>query len=258
MPVTGQTQTTDSLDDAATDSLDDAATDSLDDAATDSLDDAATDSQDNAPTDSQDDTATDSQDNAATDSLDDAATDSLDNAPADSLDNAPTDSQDNAATDSQDNAPADSTDNAPIELEADSAELVHDERIVYYRGNVIVNRRHPELSQQLRGEVATVTFDEHKTVTHLRVTGSPALWRREAPGEEPHNGKAASMEYFVDQQRILFTGNAELTTANSSLRGAVIEYHTSTSNARVLSAEKPGEDSGDDRVRVIFRADPDD
>ena len=132
----------------------------------------------------------------------------------------------------------------PIELEADSAELSHDERTVTYNGNVIITQTH----NRLRGDSATLRYTEQNTVEHTKITGEPATWVRQGPDQEAHQGSALSIEYLVGQNRILLTGDAKIETDRGSLSGGTIEYDLVTGDAKLLSAENTG-----DRVRVILR-----
>lgn len=136
----------------------------------------------------------------------------------------------------------------PIELEADSAELLHDERTVTYSGNVIITQTH----NRLKGDHATLRYTEQNTVERAEITGEPATWKRQAPDQEAHQGSALSIEYLVEQNRILLTGDAEIETDSVSLRGGRIEYDSITGNARLLPAGgETGSEKG--RIQVILK-----
>ncbi|MGV0005995.1 MAG: lipopolysaccharide transport periplasmic protein LptA [Candidatus Porifericomitaceae bacterium WSBS_2022_MAG_OTU9] len=135
----------------------------------------------------------------------------------------------------------DNRDTTPIELEADSADISLDKRTAVYSGNAVVIRA----NHRLYGDTVTVSYTDESAIEHAQIVGSPALWQYQKTIDKLYQGSATNIDYFVSEQRLLFSGNAEANTDLGLIRGEQIEHNLSTGNTKVLSKK-------DERVKIIY------
>lgn len=132
-------------------------------------------------------------------------------------------------------------DTIPIELEADSADISLDKRTAVYNGNAVVTRA----NHRIYGDTVTVSYTAESTIEHAQIVGGPALWQYQKTTDKMYQGSATNIDYFVSEERLLLSGNAEANTDLGLIRGEQIEHDLGTGNTKVLSKK-------DERVKIIY------
>ncbi len=141
-------------------------------------------------------------------------------------------------------------DNAlPVEITADHAEMDERSGTGTYTGDVLV----------VRGDT---TLEADRVIVHMRerrpyemeAHGEPA--RLESPDPETGENRIAvgqRIDYFLDEERVILTGQARVTTAAEDARGQRITYDLERD---VIQAERGETD--DERVHIRLQPREDD
>lgn len=140
----------------------------------------------------------------------------------------------------------------PIEIEADDFELDSNSGISVYRGDVVIRQGSLEIRAD-RATVTTVDGEAQSVVIDGGPDGGRATFRQEEDDGSVSNGRARSIEYAADLDRIRLSGDAWVRQGASELAGEVIDYDLETDVARAAAGGQ-GEDAapGGGRVRIVI------
>ena len=144
-------------------------------------------------------------------------------------------------------APGLSTDrDQPIHLEADSVEIDEATGLSVYKGNVIITQG----SLKLWTDTMWIHRRDGKT-EKIIAEGDPARFRQLMDDtQEEVKGRAARLEFFLDQDELHLTGEAVLEQDQDQFRSDRIIYQRSKSLVKAgTSAE------GSERVHVVIEPD---
>lgn len=114
----------------------------------------------------------------------------------------------------------------PIEIAADSAVIKEKQNQAEYTGAVLVTQG----TLKLEGEVVNLKTNEAGEVETFVTKGQPARFEnlRRKTDKEPVRGRAFTIEYSYDTDRVVLTGDAEITTQDSEFSGPEITYDINT------------------------------
>ena len=133
--------------------------------------------------------------------------------------------------------------NQPIFMEADSVDIDEVSGISIYVGNVKVTQG----TMQLLADKVTVYRVEKRT-ERLVAVGKPVNYRQQLDNEtEEVKGRAATMEYFITDERLYLIGDAVLIQGKDNFRSDRITYFR---NRSVVKAGASAE--GKARVHAVI------
>ena len=114
----------------------------------------------------------------------------------------------------------------PIEIAADNAVINEKQNQAQYTGAVLVTQG----TLKLEGELVNLKTNEAGEVETFVSKGQPARFEnlRRKTDKEPVRGRALTIEYSYDTERVVLTGDAEITTTDSKFSGSEITYDLST------------------------------
>lgn len=113
-------------------------------------------------------------------------------------------------------------------------------------GNVVIRQG----SLKATGAQAKVYFDGESQINRVVITGGPAHIEQLDDNGNLMQGNAATIDYMVDKDFAVLTGNAAITQkGRGEAHGDKLTYNTQTS-------EMTGESGGDSRVHMIFQPKP--
>ena len=114
----------------------------------------------------------------------------------------------------------------PIEIAADNAVINEKQNQAEYTGAVLVTQG----TLKLEGELVNLKTNEAGEVETFVSKGQPARFEnlRRKTDKEPVRGRALTIEYSYDTNRVVLTGDAEITTEDSEFSGPEITYNLST------------------------------
>lgn len=131
----------------------------------------------------------------------------------------------------------------PIELAADSVDIDEARGTSVYRGDVDLRQG----SMRLRADVVTV-HQQGRKPSRIVAEGGPVRFEQSS-SEGPVKGEANRLEYEVDSENLVLSGNALLVQGQDSMRSDRIVYD------RVKSVVKAGAAAqGKQRVRISIQA----
>ena len=114
----------------------------------------------------------------------------------------------------------------PIEIAADNAVINEKQNQAEYTGAVLVTQG----TLKLEGELVNLKTNEAGEVETFVSKGQPARFEnlRRKTDKEPVRGRALTIEYSYDTDRVVLTSDAEITTEDSEFSGPEITYDLST------------------------------
>ena len=114
----------------------------------------------------------------------------------------------------------------PIEIAADNAVINEKQNQAEYTGAVLVTQG----TLKLEGELVNLKTNEAGEVETFVSKGQPARFEnlRRKRDKEPVRGRALTIEYSYDTDRVVLTGDAEITTEDSEFSGPEITYDLNT------------------------------
>ena len=114
----------------------------------------------------------------------------------------------------------------PIEIAADNAVINAKQNQAEYTGAVLVTQG----TLKLEGELVNLKTNEAGEVEIFVSKGQPARFEnlRRKTDKEPVRGQAFTIEYSYDTDRVILTGDAEITTEDSEFSGPEITYDLNT------------------------------
>ena len=114
----------------------------------------------------------------------------------------------------------------PIEIVADNAVINEKQNEAEYTGAVLVTQG----TLKLEGEAVNLKTNEAGEVETFVSKGQPARFEnlRRNTDKEPVRGRAATIKYSYDTDRVVLTGDAEITTEESEFSGPEITYDLRT------------------------------
>lgn len=131
----------------------------------------------------------------------------------------------------------------PIQVEADNLEIRDNDNISIYTGNV----RLMHGSLEIHSDQLTLFFDAGKVLTLIKMTGSPATFRKMDDNEQEITGQAKEMEYREAQSTLLLLDNAQLTQGADTIESNSIILNTGSNSIQAGNIE-PG-----NRVRMLIQ-----
>ena len=133
----------------------------------------------------------------------------------------------------------------PVRIDANSASLDDQKRIATYRGDVVIVQG----SLRISGELVTMHFDESYDLDTLVAQGEPARFEQQ-PDEGPvQKGRAARIEYRVEDGAMLFAGSAEIAQGEFRMSAERIDYDSVTGSIQGVGAETEADGS---RVTIVL------
>jgi len=114
----------------------------------------------------------------------------------------------------------------PIEITADNAVINEKQSQAEYSGAVVVTQG----SLKLEGDVVNLKTNEAGEVETFVSKGQPARFEnlRRKTDKEPVRGRALTIYYSYDGDRVVLTGNAVITSEESEFSGPEITYDLNT------------------------------
>ena len=114
----------------------------------------------------------------------------------------------------------------PIEIAADNAVINAKQNQAEYTGAVLVTQG----ALKLEGELVNLKTNEAGEVETFVSKGQPARFEnlRQKTDKVPVRGRAFTIEYSYDTDRVVLTGDAEITTEDSEFSGSEITYDLNT------------------------------
>jgi lipopolysaccharide export system protein LptA len=114
----------------------------------------------------------------------------------------------------------------PIEIAADSAVINEKQNQAEYSGAVVVTQG----TLKLEGDVVNLKTNEVGEVETFVSRGQPARFEnlRRKTDKEPVRGRASTIYYSYDSDRIVLTGDAIITSEDSGFSGPEITYDLDT------------------------------
>ena len=114
----------------------------------------------------------------------------------------------------------------PIEITADNAVINEKESRAEYSGAVVVSQG----SMKLEGDVVNLKTDDAGEVEIFVSKGQPARFEnlRSKTDSEPVKGRALTIYYSYESDRVVFAGDAIITSEDSEFSGQEIIYNLDT------------------------------
>ena len=134
----------------------------------------------------------------------------------------------------------------PVRIEADSAAYDDRKRIATYNGSVVIVQG----SLRITGELVTMHFDADYGLVRLIAEGEPAHFEQRRDDGPVQEGKAARIEYQVEDGAMLFAGRAQITQGEFRMGAEHIDYDSVTGNIRGMG---DGNEEEKQRVRINLR-----
>ena len=135
----------------------------------------------------------------------------------------------------------DSDRDQPMYIEADRATMDEGKGIGIYRGDVRIRQG----SMHLQADTVTVYLEDGRIVRAVAV-GEPARYRQRPEGREQDvHAEAGRMEYFLDPERIVLTGDALVRQEGDTFRSERIVYD--------IVRDTVDAGTGEDRVRIVIQ-----
>ena len=129
----------------------------------------------------------------------------------------------------------------PIEIQADQFEMLLEERMTTYTGNVVATQG----SRAITGRELVIRFNENNEILAMRASGEPARLT-DAEDEAPISLSGASLDYDFDESVVRAEGGV-LSRGGDTIAARQIVYDLEAENARAV---------GDDTQRVIVTLAP--
>ncbi len=113
-----------------------------------------------------------------------------------------------------------------IEISADNAVINEKQNEAEYTGAVLVTQG----TLKLEGELVNLKTNEAGEVETFVSKGQPARFEnlRQKTDKEPVRGRATTIKYSYDTDRVVLTGDAEIITEDSVFSGSEITYDLDT------------------------------
>jgi lipopolysaccharide export system protein LptA len=131
----------------------------------------------------------------------------------------------------------------PIHVEADSLEVRDNDNISIYSGNVKLTQG----SLEIHADRLTLYFDHNKTLTLMKMAGSPATFRQLNDISMEITGEAIEMEYRESESTLLLLDKAKLTQGADTIESNKINLNIDSNSVEAGSVEP------DNRVRMLIQ-----
>lgn len=133
----------------------------------------------------------------------------------------------------------------PIYVEADSANIDEAKGITRYTGSVIITQG----SMVLKGETVDLLRGNDDTINQIISKGAPAYFeQRPQLDQEITYATGSTLDYTVNSQLLLITGDAKVTQGGDEFTGAKINYDMANSKVKAFSSE-----NGSQRVQMVLQ-----
>ena len=136
----------------------------------------------------------------------------------------------------------------PVRIDAGSASLDHQNRVATYRGDVVIVRG----SLRITGDLVTMRFDENYDLATLVAEGELAHFEQQLDSGPMQQGKAARIEYRVEDGAMIFVGTAQIAQGEFVMRAERIDYDSVTGSIKGVSEEA---ESAGPRVTITLPGD---
>lgn len=141
-----------------------------------------------------------------------------------------------------------------IDIKAQYLLLDENKGISKYKGKVIFTKD----TLTIKADTVTLYYKDKK-LTRAFITGSPADVQHQPDNEARVHSQANSMEFFVNEDRLILKGQAFVDQGNRHFSGEYIEYDTrqriitaAGSQNKLLNAKNSKNSSSKGRVHVII------
>jgi lipopolysaccharide export system protein LptA len=131
----------------------------------------------------------------------------------------------------------------PIELAADSVDIDEGKGVSIYRGGVDLRQG----SMRVQADVVTV-HQKGRKPTKIVAVGRPVKFRQQSD-KGPVEGEARRVEYAIDSENLVLTGDALLVQGKDSMRSDRIVYDRQRAIVKAGAAAQ-----GKERVRISIEA----
>jgi len=125
----------------------------------------------------------------------------------------------------------------PFRIDAGSASLDHQNRVATYRGDVVIVRG----SLRITGDLVTMRFDENYDLATLVAEGELARFEQQLDSGPMQQGKAARIEYRVEDGAMIFVGTAQIAQGEFVMRAERIDYDSVTGSIKGVGEEAESE-----------------
>lgn len=115
-----------------------------------------------------------------------------------------------------------------IDIKAQYLLLDENKGISKYKGNVLFSKG----TLTIKADTVTLYY-KNKKLTRAYITGFPADVRHQPDNEAKVHSQAKSMEFFVNEDRLILKGQAFVNQGNRHFSGEYIEYDT---RQRIITA----------------------
>jgi len=133
----------------------------------------------------------------------------------------------------------------PIYVEADAAAIDDITGITTYTGDVIITQG----SMILKGSKIELFRGEDQTINQMISFGAPAYFEQQPQADQAITyATGITLDYTIDKQMLLITGDAKVEQGGDEFTGAKISYDMTNEQVKAFSSE-----GGKQRVQMILQ-----
>lgn len=123
----------------------------------------------------------------------------------------------------------------PIKIQANNAKFDNTTGIATYTGNVIVIQG----SRHLAADKLLIQRGTDNSIKSITAIGKPAKFHSQPDPTKPIKyGRANTIKYYPQQNKVNLLKNAELTQDGDTIRGPMISYNFATGDLKTKSSTK--------------------
>lgn len=127
----------------------------------------------------------------------------------------------------------------PIHIDSGSQSLDMTNNVVTFSDNVVITQG----SIKVTATKVTITRQEGKKET-INATGSPVTFQQTLDNGKPVKGKGSNVQYDLNTEFLILTGNAELSQQDSNIKAEKITYDVKKQQMKATG--------GKNRVRTVL------
>lgn len=136
--------------------------------------------------------------------------------------------------------------NQPIYIQSDRAERDERKGTTVYTGDVEINQG----SLHIAANRVTIAMDGTQ-VNRIDADGNPVrMQQKPAPDREPVDARARTLQYDVQREVLILTGQASITQEGSTVNGERIEYFMQEQRVKASAGSAR---SGSSRVQMVIQ-----
>ena len=122
----------------------------------------------------------------------------------------------------------------PVHIKSDKVNFDHNSGIALYSGNVKVNQG----SRRLQSDNLTIKRDKNNKINVIIATGKPATFKSQEDPKKPVSfGKANTIKYYPQAEKVDLLDEAELTQNGDTIQGPILNYNFITGNLKTKSSK---------------------